>query len=179
MKFEYHKDNLTLKVLNEKDTASVLNFYERNRVQFDHFETEKPANFYTKEFIRNLIKAEYNAFLHGKHVRFFLYDKSVSKEIIGSISFSDIKGNMQSCIVGYKIDQNFQNLGYGRRMLTMALRIMVEDFHMHRIEAYVLPENEPSKRLCNTLGFIPEGKAYAYAKIDGTWMDHERYVYIS
>ena len=86
---------------------------------------------------------------------------------------------MKSCILGYKIDERFQRQGYGRRMLTMALKIMVTDCNMHRIEAYILPANTPSIDLAIKLGFISEGTAFAYAPINGIWQDHLRYVYIS
>ena len=74
---------------------------------------------------------------------------------------------MKSCVIGYKIDEKYRRMGYGRRMLTMALKIMVTEYGMHRIEAYILP------------GFISEGSAYAYAKINKEWRDHLRFTYIS
>ena len=86
---------------------------------------------------------------------------------------------MLSCTIGYKIDKNYQNLGYGRRMLTMALKIMVTECNIHRIEAYIHPCNLASLHLVKALGFIGEGTAYAYAKINGQWVDHLRFVYIS
>ena len=64
-------------------------------------------------------------------------------------------------------------------MLTMALKAVVNDFHMHRIEAYIHPKNLYSLKLCHSLGFISEGTAYAYARINGRWEDHLRFVYIS
>ena len=101
MKFEYQQDSLVLKVLDTSHTGEVLDFYKRNKDSFEKYETDKPSNFYTYTFIYNLLKAEYNACIHGKHIRFFLYDNSVSDKIIGSVSFTDIKSSMKSCIIGY------------------------------------------------------------------------------
>ena len=84
MKFEYQQDSLVLKVLDTSHTGEVLDFYKRNKDSFEKYETDKPSNFYTYTFIYNLLKAEYNACIHGKHIRFFLYDNSVSDKIIGS-----------------------------------------------------------------------------------------------
>lgn len=179
MKFEYHSDSLALKVLDTSHTGEVLDFYKRNKESFEKYETDKPSNFYTYTFIYNLLKAEYSSCLHGKHIRFFLYDYSVSDKIIGSVSFTDIKTNMKSCIIGYKIDEAFRHMGYGRRMLTMSLKIMVTECGMHRIEAYILPDNTPSIQLAKTMGFLSEGTAYAYAKINNSWRDHLRFTYIS
>ena len=96
MKFEYQQDSLVLKVLDTSHTGEVLDFYKRNKDSFEKYETDKPSNFYTYTFIYNLLKAEYNACIHGKHIRFFLYDNSVSDKIIGSVSFTDIKSSMKS-----------------------------------------------------------------------------------
>ena len=165
MKFEYQQDSLVLKVLDTSHTGEVLDFYKRNKDSFEKYETDKPSNFYTYTFIYNLLKAEYNACIHGKHIRFFLYDNSVSDKIIGSVSFTDIKSSMKSCIIGYKIDEKYRRMGYGRRMLTMALKIMVTEYGMHRIEAYILPGNDASVNLARTMGFISEGSAYALSLI--------------
>lgn len=180
MKFEYHNGDLTLKILNTDATASVLDFYARNRAYFDPYETEKPAQFYTYHFIHALLVAEYNSFLSGKHARYFLFDANIPDQILGTVSFSDIKnGNFNSCTIGYKIDAAFQRKGYGRRMLTQALKCMVTDAHMHRIEAYIAPDNTASIALVKELGFLSEGIAYSYVYINGRRQDYLRYVYIS
>ena len=107
-------------------------------------------------------------------------DTTFPNKIIGTVSFSDIKKNaMSSCVIGYKIDHDFQRMGYAQRMLTMALKIMVNECHMHRIEAYIAPYNTPSANLVKKLGFISEGTAYEYVLKHGCWEDHLRFVYIS
>ena len=58
---------------------------------------------------------------------------------------------MKSCVIGYKIDEKYRRMGYGRRMLTMALKIMVTEYGMHRIEAYILPGNDASVNLARTM----------------------------
>lgn len=180
MNFEYSNEHLILKILNEGNAPEVLDFYQRNQTWFDLYEPQKPEDFYTEAFIKKVLRAESAAFLNGKHVRFFLYDSSASNAIIGTISFSNIKNApFCSCCIGYKIDKKFQRQGYGRRMLTMALKIMVMERGMHRIEAYILPDNTASMSLVTSLGFLPEGTAYAYVQLHGFWQDHLRYVYIS
>lgn len=180
MNLEYKENGLILRQLNESSTSAVLDFYYRNKEYFDIYEAEKPEHFYTAGFIGNLLHSEYNAFIHKKFVRFFAYDALVPDKIIGTVSFSDIKtGPMKSCTVGYKIDHAQQQRGYGFKMLDAALHIMVKECEMHRIEAYIAPANHASQQLVKKLGFISEGTAYSYVKLDGIWQDHLRYVYIS
>ncbi len=175
----YSNSHITMRVLDERYSQHILDFYTNNRLYFDIYEIDKPTSFYSLDFIKQMTKAEYNAFVQGTFIRYFLFANNNPEQIIGCISFSDIKKSMLSCTIGYKIDKNYQNLGYGRRMLTMALKIMVTECNIHRIEAYIHPCNLASLHLVKALGFIGEGTAYAYAKINGQWVDHLRFVYIS
>jgi len=43
---------------------------------------------------------------------------------------------------------------------------------LHRLEAACLPHNEASMRLLESVGFVKEGYARAYLRIDGRWQDH-------
>jgi ribosomal-protein-alanine N-acetyltransferase len=179
MKQEYHKGNMTLRILDASYAGLILDFYAKNKDCFDPHEVDKPDNFYTIDFITRLVNAEYNAFLHGRGIRFFLFDKNVPDTIIGTISFSDLKrGAFRSCCTGYKIAKKYQCQGYGTAMLTLALDIMKTEYKMHRIEAYISPDNTPSIHLVNNVGFICEGTAYSYVKISEQWKDHLRFVYI-
>ena len=44
MKFEYAFEGMTLKVLDETFAGKVLEFYSRNREEFDRYEVAKPDN---------------------------------------------------------------------------------------------------------------------------------------
>lgn len=180
MKLEYRDCNLILRQLNETSASQVLDFYYRNKAYFDVYEADKPDNFYTLEYVKGLLRSEYNAFVQGKYVRFFAYDINNPKEIIGTVSFSDLRyGHMMSCVIGYKVDHQLQNQGYGYRMLNAALKAMVVDARMHRIEAYIAPNNTASINLVKKLGFINEGTAYSYIHKQQEWLDMLRFVYIS
>lgn len=180
MKTMYTIDNLCLKICNELQVFDVLEFYKDNRKYFDIYEPDKPSNFYTKEYIVKLLHAEYNAFLKGDFVRFFLYDTKDSNRIIGTVSFSHIlNGAVKSCTLGYKIHHEYWRQGYCRRMLSTALEIIASEKGTHRIEAYIHPDNIPSINIVKSLGFISEGTAYSYIKMNNEWQDHLRYVYIS
>lgn len=71
MKFEYTFEGMTLKVLDETFAGKVLEFYSRNREEFDRYEAAKPDNFYTTEYIAATLKAEYAALLRVNSADFF------------------------------------------------------------------------------------------------------------
>jgi ribosomal-protein-alanine N-acetyltransferase len=64
-------------------------------------------------------------------------------------------------------------------MVKHMLEILTHEKEMHRIEAYIHPQNISSINLVKSLGFISEGTAYSYVKLNGSWQDHLRFVYIS
>ncbi len=179
MQYEYSFDGLKLRALNETSAEQVLNFYSRNRDDFDRYETAKPENFYTKQYICAALNAEYAALAKGGFGRFFLFSDKKPDKIIGTVSYSGVTNMNRSCRMGYKVDKNFRNQGFGSTMVKHMIEILVCEREMHRIETYIHPDNIPSVNLVKSLGFISEGTAYSYAKLNGSWQDHLRFVYIS
>lgn len=180
LKFEYRDNGIILKTLTPASAERVLMFYKKNSNSFDVYETAKPEGFYTLGFQKRLIAAENASFLKGVQMRYFLFDERFPQDIIGSVSFFNIRrGDFEQCCIGYKIDEEYRHMGYGRRMLELALKIITVDYGIHRVEAYILPANTPSVRLAGQCGFEPEGIAKGYVRMHGEWTDHVRYVYIS
>jgi ribosomal-protein-alanine N-acetyltransferase len=60
--------------------------------------------------------------------------------------------------------------------MTKAMRLLIpfvfQSLGLHRLEAACIPENEPSRRLLQKLGFREEGRARLYLQINGEWRDH-------
>ena len=117
--------------------------------------------------------------LKGEFGRFFLFSDDLPGEILGSVSFFGVTSINRSCRIGYKIDKNYRQLGLGSLMVKHMLEILTHEKEMHRIEAYIHPDNISSVNLVKSLGFISEGTAYSYVKLNGSWQDHLRFVYIS
>ena len=74
MKLEYNLGRYSLKVLNHNNSIDVLDFYYRNRKDFDKYESDKPASFYTESFISRMLDAEMKGLLSMTFARFFLID---------------------------------------------------------------------------------------------------------
>ena len=59
--------------------------------------------------------------------------------------------------------------------LRASLAFVFDEYKMHRIEAFILPENERSLALVNRLGFHYEGRRISYMHINGEYRDHEAF----
>lgn len=180
MKLEYNLGNYTLKVLNPSQSLDVLDFYYRNRNDFERYESDKPQSFYTENFIERMMEAELKCMLSMSFARFFLFSNKDPEYILGTLSLSHIsKGQASSANMGYKIDEYHRNQGLASIMIASALEYIVPDIRIHRTECYIHPDNNISLHLMQKFGFIDEGIAHSYAKINGIWQDHRRFVYIS
>ena len=93
--------------------------------------------------------------------------------LVGQVTVSNVvRGAFQSASVGYWVDRS----AAGRGVIPTALALVVDhcfsEVGLHRIEANVRPENEPSLRVVRKLGFREEGRHARFLFIDGAWHDH-------
>lgn len=173
MNFLYESDNLYLKVLNDSNAAAVLNFLLHSKESFESFEPAKPSNFYTEKYQKSLLRLEFKAFLKTNFARFYVYKKDDANTIIGTISFSNIlHAPYDSAFIGYKFSPDFQGKGYATEAVSLATYAMFHDGNCHRIQAYVMPDNEPSIKLLKRIGYECEGLCKEAVNINGKYCDH-------
>lgn len=103
----------------------------------------------------------------------FIFTPKDSKKVIGNINFTNfIFGVFQACHLGFSIDKDFEGKGIMHEALTATLHHIREEYGLHRIMANHLPTNKRSGYLLKTVGFVKEGYAKSYLKINGVWQDH-------
>ena len=77
-----------------------------------------------------------------------------------------------NCACGYHLDENATGKGYMTEALRASCEMVVKELNIHRIEAFILPENEKSQALIRRAGFTEEGLRRSYMHINGKWRDH-------
>ncbi|AOO80918.1 GNAT family N-acetyltransferase [Bosea vaviloviae] len=109
----------------------------------------------------------------------FIFDTR-SEILLGGLTLGLVRrGVAQACTLGYWMGQRHAGKGYMTEAVRGALRFAFQDLALHRVEAACLPNNEPSKRLLERVGFQSEGMARAYLRINGSWADHLLYAALS
>jgi [ribosomal protein S5]-alanine N-acetyltransferase len=81
-------------------------------------------------------------------------------------------GSMCSAHLGYWIDQDVAGRGVMPAAVAMATDHCFRSVGLHRVEICIRPENMPSRRVVEKLGFREEGMRPRYLHIDGAWRDH-------
>jgi ribosomal-protein-alanine N-acetyltransferase len=97
----------------------------------------------------------------------------VDGRLAGQVTIDNVvRGAMRSGHLGYWIDR----AAAGRGMASLAVALVCDHAFgpvgLHRLQADIRPENGPSQRLVQRLGFTQEGLLRRYLDIDGDWRDH-------
>ncbi len=103
-----------------------------------------------------------------------------TETLLGGLTLGLIRrGVAQACTLGYWMGRRHAGRGHMTEAVRGAVRFAFSDLALHRVEAACLPNNEPSRRLLERVGFQHEGLARAYLKINGNWADHLLYAVLS
>jgi len=174
-----YTDRLALKVLDPAFAPQVLDFLIRNRSFLKEWNPSVSDDFYTLAFQRQKLQTDLALIEDGRMLRLWLFKREDAQfeRAIGSVTFNNIvRGAFQSCHLGYQIDEQEINKGLMTEALRRAIAFIFEEWKLHRIEANVMPHNGRSRRVVEKLGFVEEGLARRYLKINGVWEDHIHYV---
>jgi [ribosomal protein S5]-alanine N-acetyltransferase len=104
----------------------------------------------------------------------------VEGRLAGQVTIDNIvRGALRSGYLGYWIDRAVA----GRGMASLAVALVCDhafgQVGLHRVQADIRPENGPSQRLVERLGFRQEGLLRRYLDIDGDWRDHIAYALLA
>ena len=79
---------------------------------------------------------------------------------------------MCSAHIGYWVDERWPGAASCRPRWRSPSTTASSTVGLHRIEVSIRPENKPSRRVVEKLGFREEGLRPRYLHIDGAWRDH-------
>ena len=168
-------DNLRLAVLRKSEAARVTEYLQNNKDFHKQFSQTHTDDYFTVSTQKKYLAYDCNSFLEGSLVPLWITLKDDNK-IIGRVSFFNFAyGGMMSCACGYHLDKDHTGKGYMTEALKSAMAFVFDEYKMHRIEAFIVPENEPSLNLVKRVGFHYEGKRNSYMHINGRYRDHESF----
>jgi ribosomal-protein-alanine N-acetyltransferase len=93
--------------------------------------------------------------------------------LAGQLNVSSISyGSLSSATIGYWVSERFAGLGLTPTAVALATDYCFFTVGLHRMEICIRPENGPSLRVVEKLGFRYEGLRRRYIHINGDWRDH-------
>lgn len=97
----------------------------------------------------------------------------VDGRLVGQLTMSNIQwGAVLQGTIGYWVAQSVAGRGLTPSAVALATDYGFKQLRLHRVEICIRPENGPSLRVVEKLGFRYEGRRDRYIHIDGDWRDH-------
>jgi ribosomal-protein-alanine N-acetyltransferase len=125
-----------------------------------------PMNFDTRASIRSLL-----ANARGGHGLPFVME--YEGQLAGQLNVSSITyGSLASATIGYWVAERFAGRSVTPSSVALATDYCFFQLGLHRMEICIRPENAPSLRVVEKLGFRYEGLRRRYIHINGDWRDH-------
>ncbi|MBB5018014.1 ribosomal-protein-alanine N-acetyltransferase [Chitinivorax tropicus] len=163
-------EGLTLRMANDSDIHTLVEFYQRNQAFLQPFSPPWPDSMLELEAWPARLTSQWDEFLQGRGCKLYVFD---GRQVIGSIGISGIqRGPFQACFIGYELDEHAQGKGIATRAVRLVVDYAFTELGMHRVQANYMPTNERSGNLLRRLGFTVEGYARDYLYINGKWADH-------
>ena len=132
-----------------------------------------PSSFDTRASIRSLL-----ANARAGHGLPFVVE--YGGELCGQLNVSSIAyGSLSSATIGYWIAESFAGRNITPTAVALATDYCFYQLGLHRMEICIRPENAPSLRVVEKLGFRYEGLRRRYIHINGDWRDHYSFGLVS
>jgi ribosomal-protein-alanine N-acetyltransferase len=100
--------------------------------------------------------------------------------IVGQLTVSSIVwGSAMMATLGYWVDKDRAGQGIAPTAVALATDYCFQSLGLHRMEINIRPENGPSLRVVEKLGFRDEGYRPRFLHINGEWADHRSFALTS
>ncbi|WP_172193806.1 GNAT family N-acetyltransferase [Saccharibacillus qingshengii] len=165
-------ERLRIERVREGDAEELLRLEQDNQSFFRRFAGTRDDSFYTLEKQEERVRRAVDAAALDQLYLFVVRERQ-TEEMIGIVDLTGVsRGSLQSAWIGYFLDLKANGQGYMTEAVRFVVRHAFEVLALHRIEAGVMPHNEPSIRVLEKAGFAREGLSRRNVKIDGRWRDH-------
>lgn len=161
--------DVTLRPIRVRDAKPLERVLLANRGWLRQWEATYPGGggvIDTRASIRNLL-----AHARTGHALPFVIE--VEGRLVGQLNVSSIAyGSLSSATIGYWVAQDVAGRGITPTAVALATDFCFGTLRLHRMEICIRPENAPSLRVVEKLGFRYEGLRRRFIHINGVWSDH-------
>ena len=142
---------ISLELLSEENSLDVYSFEKENREYFEQNLPPRPDNYFDsegfKEITRELLTEQTNRDVYMHLIR------DAQGVMIGRINLSVLESDRNTAELGYRIGENYTNLGYASEAVRLVLDKAFNNYGLNRIIAGTATDNLASKRVLLKNGF--------------------------
>ena len=165
-------DGVVLRAPRAGDYAAWSGLRERSRHYLQPWEPRWPDDDLSRAAYRRRMIIYAREIELGNAWPFFIFAAGTG-DLVGAVTLSNIRrGVAEMGTIGYWIGEPFAGHGHATAAVRALVAFAFGPLNLHRIEAACVPDNLASRRVLEKAGFVHEGLARAYLKINGEWADH-------
>lgn len=142
---------IRLELLSEENSTDVYSFEKENREYFERNLPPRPANYFDpegfKEITRELLTEQTNRDVYMHIIR------DSQGALVGRINLSVLENDQKTAELGYRIGENYTNLGYASEAVKLVLDKAFHTYGLNKIIAGTATDNLASKRVLLKNGF--------------------------
>jgi len=161
--------DVTIRPVKLRDSRALERELLDNRSWLRRWEATNPVgpmSFDVRGSIRNLLS-------HAREGFGLPFIIEHDGQLAGQLNVSSIAyGSLSSATIGYWVSERFAGKGVTPTAVALATDHVFFSMGLHRMEICIRPENDPSLRVVEKLGFRYEGLRRRYIHINGDWRDH-------
>jgi [ribosomal protein S5]-alanine N-acetyltransferase len=170
---------LSLRAPQLQDYSAWAELRARSREHLVPWEPMWPRDDLSKPAYRRRLRSYSRDARDDQGYAFFIFD-TLEKELLGGITLSSVRrGVTQSAMLGYWMGSPHAHRGTMTHAVACLIPYVFNDLRLHRLEAATQPSNAASIRVLEKNGFVREGYARSYLKINGAWQDHLLYALLA
>lgn len=158
-----------------QDYAAWAELRAMSRQHLTPWEPKWSRDELTRSCFRRRLRQFYRE-LRDDHGYAYLIFQEADGALVGGLNISNVRrGVAQAASLGYWIGLPFVGQGLMTDAANAAVRFAFSSLGFNRLEAACLPGNVASARVLEKTGFVKEGRARRYLKINDEWQDHDLY----
>lgn len=156
-----------------QDYAAWAELRALSRAHLVPWEPQWARDELTRSNFRRRLRQYYRELRDDQGYAYLIFSDADSR-VLGGLNISNVRrGVAQTASLGYWMGVPYIGAGLMTDAVRTTLRFAFGALRLNRLEAACLPSNAASQRVLEKVGFIREGRARCYLKINGQWHDHD------
>ncbi|PAJ73385.1 RimJ/RimL family protein N-acetyltransferase [Pseudoalteromonas sp. NBT06-2] len=165
------EQGLKLVLIEQKFASQYFEIVNREREYLSQWLAWPPhAN--NEDFFLSFIRRSLNDYKDGKSLVCSMLYKD---KLVGNISFNSINNELKKVEIGYWLSAEYQGNGIVTKSVSKLIEMAFTELNILKIQISVAVENQPSRKVCERLGFNLEGIITHAENLNGRVVDHAIY----
>ncbi|MDM1067370.1 GNAT family N-acetyltransferase [Myroides odoratimimus] len=161
-------DRLVLRELRRSDAPQVFEYFSKDEVT-EYYDL---ATFTTVKQAEELIQIWNDRTINGQGLRWAITLKG-NDELIGTCGFHSLSSENSRAEIGYEVTPTYWRKGIASEAVALMLEFGFTTLDLHRIEAFIDPAHDASRRVLQKNGMKTEGVLRDYFFEKGRYVDAE------